>query len=154
MIPEFNRRGFDQLFGAYFDLEIQLAGLGAVDVLAHADLVKKHGQQSTADLSEVSVNLAGRAVASGTLVEVSSAGLTAPCQEIYPSHALLSAFQDAGVGMTTGSDTHGPEGAGWGVNLVADHARKVGYSKRAAFRQRQHHSVGLDAADNPMGQRV
>ncbi len=88
------------------------------------------------------------------LVEVSSAGLTAPCQEIYPSHALLSAFQDAGVGMTMASDTHVPEGAGWGIDLVADEARKAGYSKRAVFRQRQHHSVSLDGADNSAGERV
>ncbi len=139
MISEFNRRGVDQVFQAYFDLETQLAASGAVDVLAHADLVKKHGQRSTADPSEVYVNLAGRAAASGTLVEVSSAGLTERCQEIYPAPSLLSAFQDAGVGMTAASDTHVPEGAGWGLDLVATHARKAGYSQRAVFRQRRHH---------------
>ena len=111
-------------------------------------------KRSTADLSEVYVNLAGRVVVSGTPVEVSSVGLTAPCQEIYPSRALLSAFQGAEVGMTMASDSHVPEGAGWGINLVADQARKAGYSQRAVFRQRQHHSMGLDAADNSMGQRV
>jgi len=154
MIPEFNRRGVDQVFQAYFDLEIQLAGSGAVDVLAHADLVKKHGQRATGDLTDVYAYLANETVASGTLVEVSSAGLTERCEEIYPSHALLSAFQDAGVGMTMASDTHVPEGAGWGIDLVADQARKAGYSQRAAFRQRQHHSVGLGDADNSTGQRV
>jgi hypothetical protein len=41
--------------------------------------------------------------------------------------------------MTMASDTHVPEGSGWGIDLVADHARKAGYSRRAVFRQRQHH---------------
>jgi len=147
MIPEFNRRGVDQVFEVYFDLETQLAASGTVDVLAHADLVKKHGHQATVDLTDVYANLARATASSGTLVEVSSAGLTERCQEIYPSHALLSAFQDAGVGMTMASDTHVPEGAGWGIDLVADQARKAGYSKHAVFRQRQHRSVGLDATD-------
>ncbi len=154
MIPEFDRRGVEQVIGTYFDLETQLAASGTVDVLAHADLVKKHGHRAGVDLTDVYANLARATASSGTLVEVSSAGLTEPCQEIYPSHALLSAFQDAGVGMTMASDTHVPEGAGWGINLVADHARRAGYSKRAAFRQRQHHSVSLDGADNSDGERV
>jgi histidinol-phosphatase (PHP family) len=139
MISEFNRRGVDQVYGAYFDLETQLGASGTVDVLAHADLVKKHGHRLTSDLADVYA-IARAIASSGTLVEVSSAGLTDSCQEIYPSHTLLAAFQDAGVGMTMASDTHVPEGAGWGIDLAADHARKAGYSHRAVFRQRQHHS--------------
>jgi hypothetical protein len=45
------------------------------------------------------------------------------------------------------------QGAGWGIDLVADHARKAGYSHRAVFLQRQHDLVGLDDADNSTGQR-
>jgi histidinol-phosphatase (PHP family) len=139
MVPEFNRRGVDQVFQAYFDLETQLAASGTVDVLAHADLIKKHGHRATGDLTDVYASLARATASSGTLVEVSSAGLTERCEEIFPSHGLLSAFQDAGVGMTMASDTHVPEGSGWGIDLVADQARKAGYSRRALFRQRQHH---------------
>jgi hypothetical protein len=54
----------------------------------------------------------------------------------------------------TVSDTHVPDGAGWGIDLVADQARKAGYFRRAVFRQRQHHSVGLDDAEDSTGQRV
>jgi histidinol-phosphatase (PHP family) len=140
MIPEFDRRGVDQVFQAYFDLETQLAASETVDVLAHADLVKKHGHRAAVDLTDVYANLARATASSGTLVEVSSAGLNEPCEEIYPSHALLSAFRDAGVGMTMASDTHVPEGAGWGIDMVADHSRKAGYSQRAVFRQRRHHA--------------
>lgn len=143
MILEFNRRGADQVFEAYFDLETRLAASGTVDVLAHADLVKKHGHRSTGDLTDVYVNLARAAAASGTLVEVSSAGLTHHCKELYPSEGLLTAFHDAGVAMTMASDTHVPEGTGWGLDLVDDQARRAGYSQRAIFRQRQHHLVDL-----------
>ncbi len=147
MIPEFNRRGADQVFEAYFDLETRLAASGNVDVLAHADLVKKHGHRSTGDVTDVYVNLARRAAASGMLVEVSSAGLTEPCNEIYPSESLLSAFHEAGVAITMASDTHVPEGTGWGLDLVEDQARKAGYSQRAVFRQREHHLVDLADSD-------
>ncbi|MFV1962488.1 MAG: PHP domain-containing protein, partial [Acidimicrobiia bacterium] len=147
MIPEFNRRGADQVYEAYFDLETRLAASGNVDVLAHADLVKKHGHRSTDDLTDVYVNLARKAAASGTLVEVSSAGLAEPCNEIYPSEGLLSAFHNAGVAITMASDTHVPEGTGWGLDLVEDQARGVGYSQRAVFRQREHHLVDLADSD-------
>ena len=143
MIPEFNRRGAEQVFEAYFDLETRLAASGTVDVLAHADLVKKHGHRSTGDLTEVFTNLARATAASGTLVEVSSAGLTHQCREIYPSQGLLSAFYDAGVAMTMASDTHVPEGTGWGLDLVAEQARRAGYSQRAIFNGREHHVIDL-----------
>lgn len=100
------------------------------------------------------MSLARATASSGTLIEVSSAGLTERCREIYPSPGLLSAFRDAGVDITMASDTHVPKGAGWGIDLVADHARKAGYTRRAVFRLRQHHSVGLDDGDNSMGHRA
>ncbi len=71
------------------------------------------------------MSLARATASSGTLIEVSSAGLTERCREIYPSPGLLSAFRDAGVDITMASDTHVPKGAGWGIDLVADHARKA-----------------------------
>ncbi|MEA1903697.1 MAG: PHP domain-containing protein [Actinomycetota bacterium] len=148
MISEFNRRGADQVFEAYYDLETRLAASGAVDVLAHADLVKKHGHHSALDPSEVYVNLARAAAASGTLVEVSSAGLNEVCKEIYPSPALLSAFHDEGVGMTMASDTHLPAGSGWGLDVVADRASKAGYTQRAIFSQRRHHPVSFAGPDD------
>lgn len=148
LIPEFNRRGADQVFGAYYDLEARLAASGAVDVLAHADLVKNHGHRSTLDLADAYARVANAAAESGTLVEVSSAGLLEPCKEIYPSYAFLTAFHDAGVALTMASDTHEPEGTGWGFDFVNDQARKAGYSKRAIFRKRQHHLVDLAASSS------
>ena len=40
---EFERRGVRQAYEDYFDLERQLAASGTVDVLAHVDVVKVHG---------------------------------------------------------------------------------------------------------------
>lgn len=143
LIGEFDRRGVDGVFTEYFDVLTGLAGSGTVDVLAHTDVVKNHGHRPTIDMSQAYEAVAAAASGSGTLIEVSSAGLQEPCQEIYPGTDLLSAFHRKGVGITLASDAHEPEGTGWAFDQLIDHARLAGYKERAVFRKRSHNFVPL-----------
>ncbi len=84
------------------------------------------------------------AAASGTAVEVSSAGLHQPVGEIYPAPALLAMFADAGVPITLASDAHHPADTGRGRREVVAAARAAGYTTRVRFERRRRHTVALE----------
>ncbi len=143
VVDEFDQRGVDQAYRDYFDLEARLAGSGAVDVLAHADVVKKFGHRPAAPPRDLYEAVAKEAAASGTAVEVSSAGLWKPVGEIYPAPEFLRAFREAGVGITLASDGHAPDEAGRGHDEAVAAARAAGYTQRLRFRERRAEPVPL-----------
>ncbi len=140
---EFGRRGIDQAWADYFELEAALAGSGAVDVLAHVDVCKKYGHRPEAEPVGLYASVVDAAVRSGTAVEVSSQGLRRPAAEVYPSPLFLKMFREAGVPVTLASDAHSPEEAGWGNQEVVAAARSAGYTSHLRFAGRRRIEVPL-----------
>jgi histidinol-phosphatase (PHP family) len=134
---EFLRRGVDRAWEEYFELETALARSGAVDVLAHVDVVKKTGHRPVAEPLDLYRRVVMAAVESGTAVEVSSQGLRKPVGEVYPSPRFLEMFSQAGVPITLASDGHHPHEAGWGHAEVVSAARAAGYDTHLRFEQRR-----------------
>lgn len=142
-VHEFERRGHRKSYEDYFALETELAASGVVDVLAHADVVKKRGVQLAElplDLYETLAVAAGR---SGVAVEISTAGLYQPVGEMYPKIDLLERFHDHGVPITIASDAHVPEKCGRDRELAVEMARSVGYETRLTFADRVVKTVPL-----------
>jgi histidinol-phosphatase (PHP family) len=136
-VPEFTRRGAQVVFGQYFELETALAESGMVDVLAHADVIKRHRIQPAGDLRELYEPVVAAAVRTGTAVEVSSVGLRLEAGEIFPAPAFLARFHSAGVPITLASDAHMPDDAAWGHAEVVTAARAVGYTHYLRFDRRR-----------------
>ncbi|NOY56100.1 MAG: histidinol-phosphatase HisJ family protein [Actinobacteria bacterium] len=141
--PEFARRGVRRAYEQYFELETELAASEMVDVLAHADLVKKLGIHPKGSLDDLYTPLVAAAAASGVAVEVSSAGLRKPVGEIYPAPRLLRSFRAAGVPITLASDAHIPDEAGWGHIPVVRAARAAGYTHHLRFSDRKRYEMPL-----------
>lgn len=143
VVDEFEARGVEQAYADYFEWETALAASGTVDVLAHADVVKKRGHRLATPPLDLYEGVAMAAAASNTAVEVSSAGLYKAVGEMYPAPEFLAAFYDAGVPITLASDAHASEDAGRGHNEVVAAARTAGYTHRLRFEQRSATSVPL-----------
>ena len=141
---EFERRGVEKAYADYFDWETQLAASGAVDVLAHADVVKKFGHRPAEPPLDLYRTLAAAAAASGTAVEVSTAGRYKPAREMYPALELLQAMFDADVPITLASDAHVPEECARDRDLAIAYARSVGYTHRARFTRRHRELIPLE----------
>lgn len=139
----FETRGVGRVYQEYFELEAQLAASGAVDVLAHVDVIKKYGYRLPAPPLDLYRMVVDGAVASGTAVEVSSQGLRNPAAEVYPAPRFLRMFHDAGVPITLASDGHSPAAAAWGHAAVVEAARAAGYEQRLRFRRRERDLVSL-----------
>jgi histidinol-phosphatase (PHP family) len=134
---EFARRGARRAFEEYFELETALAASGMVDVLAHADVIKRAGVRPDGNLIEFYEPVVAAAAASGTAVEVSSGGLRRAVGEIFPAPAFLSLFHDAGVPITLASDAHVADDAAWGHQEVVAAARRAGYTHYLRFEARR-----------------
>ena len=144
---EFARRGIRQSYEDYFQLKRQLAATGLVDVLAHVDVVKMFGDVLPKAPRDLYADVVSAAAASGTAVEVSSAGLHKPIGEIYPAPAFLEMFHRAGVPITLASDAHVPEDCGRGASTVVAAAVAAGYREYLVFEQREAVPVRLELSN-------
>ncbi|MEE8331296.1 MAG: PHP domain-containing protein [Acidimicrobiia bacterium] len=143
---EFARRGVLAAYEQYFDLETRLAASGMVDVLAHADVIKKVGIRPQQPILDLYAPVVAAATASGVAVEVSSAGLRRRAAEMFPAPAFLALFAAAGVPITLASDAHGPDEAAWGHSKVVRAARDAGYTHHLRFSDRAPQAVRLPDA--------
>lgn len=135
-VHEFERRGHGRAYEDYFRVESELAASGLFDVLAHADVIKKQGiflPQVPIDLHE---DLAVAAARGGTAIEVSTAGLRQPANEMYPAVDLLERFHNHAVPITLASDAHRPDDCARDRGLALALAAEVGYTQRIAFNGR------------------
>ena len=134
----------ERLGFALLCVETQLAASGVVDVLAHADVIKKQGlflDEPPVDLYDALAEAAGR---SGVAGEVSTAGLYQPAGEMYPHDDLLTRFFQRGVPITVSSDAHVPQHCGRDRSRAIEKARSVGYTERVTFRNRERFTAPLD----------
>ena len=133
---EWASRGVDRVWDDYTRSVEELAATGAVDVLAHPDLVKISGHRPPVP-DEFHQRIAEAARASGIAAELNSAGWRRHgAVEAYPAPALLQRFRDLKVPITTASDGHDVDYVSWRIEDLTTMARAAGYTEVTTFRGR------------------
>ncbi|MBN2247254.1 MAG: histidinol-phosphatase HisJ family protein [Coriobacteriia bacterium] len=134
----------DALWERYFGDVLDAARAGLADVMAHVDLVKKFGVWPSGPADGMYRETASALAEAGVAVEVNTAGLRKPCQEIYPGAALLRALREAGVPVTIGSDAHTPDEVGAGGAEALAALGDAGFRSVVVFSGREMREVRLD----------
>ncbi|MCX5801493.1 MAG: histidinol-phosphatase HisJ family protein [Candidatus Eisenbacteria bacterium] len=132
-----NAMDFDSLYTQYFTLVTECAGTGLFDILAHPDIIKKHGHTTSLDprpFWEATVEATARA---GMCVEVNASGLRRPVKEIYPCAEFLGMCREARIPITLGSDAHAPSEVGSGMEDAVRLALQCGYTESVLFSRRK-----------------
>lgn len=140
---EYLSRGIDQVYEEYFHLLQQAALTGLFDVMAHPDLVKKFNYRPVMDLKHLYEETARVFKRAQVCVEVNTAGLRYPAQEMYPSAGLLEIFFKHGLPVTLGSDAHCPGHVGEGLEQAVSFLRSTGYTEITLFEKRKRTIVKL-----------
>nr|WP_066634746.1 histidinol-phosphatase HisJ family protein [Desulfolucanica intricata] len=140
-LAEYQNKDIDQLYCRYFELLQQAALSGIFDSLAHPDLIKKFGFSPKERLTGVYEDTVKVIKKSGICIEVNTAGLRVPAQEIYPAESFLSLCFEQGIPVTLGSDAHKPEHVGQNFAEAEALLRKVGYTHIAKFTGRKREMV-------------
>ena len=143
LMQQWDRADVDAVWEQYFGLLVDAARSGLFDAMAHPDLVKKFGYRPTFDPRELYEAAAGAFAATGTAVELSTAGLRKPVGELYPSMEFLTACARAGVPATLGSDAHRPDEVGAGFEMAREALEAVGYDRLVYFVGRERREYAL-----------
>ena len=110
--------------------------------MAHLDLAKVAGHRPD-DIKQHEDRLVDGLAPLGIAVEVSSAGLRKPAEELYPSMALLKRIVSAGLPLTTASDAHEPGQIGSQFDQVYSVIGEQGVTELVTFERRERRSCPL-----------
>lgn len=131
----------------YFRTLRDMAESRLVNIVAHPDIIKLFtvevfrlwiAEQEHQDLvatALVAIRDAGMAL------EISSAGLRKPCQEIYPGPEIMRLAADLGVAISFGSDAHCINTPAFAFDQLADYARSYGYTESQYFVKGMPHTL-------------
>jgi histidinol-phosphatase (PHP family) len=139
---EWENRSLDDVWTAYTDAVIELAGSGRIDVIAHIDVIKVTGRRPDS-VAAFEARLCEAIAGTGVAVEVSSAGVRKPANELYPSPRLLAMLHDAGVALTTASDAHTIDQLGLDFDTVATSLDQIGVETLTTFVRREPRAVSV-----------
>lgn len=136
-------RNRGELIVSYFRLVQQAAMSGLFDIVAHPDLIKKFGPRLPPGLTPLYEQTVRAIKKADVCVEVNTAGLRHPVNEIYPTAEFLRLCRAYGVPVCLGSDAHRPADVGAGLHEALALLREVGYREIALFRNRRRVMVEL-----------
>jgi histidinol-phosphatase (PHP family) len=129
----------EKVWRRYFETLGEAARTGMYDILAHPDLVKIWGRGAPLPEGDLRrfYDLAMDGIAeSGLAIEVSTAGLRKPVEEIYPAPAFLEMCLEAGCPVALSSDAHRPEQLGYAYERARELLDSLGVSELAVFERR------------------
>jgi len=145
-IERWNTMNPEDAYCDYFDLVARSAATEMFDIIGHPDLIKKFGQRAPEGSKRVdkAESLMLEAVkASGTVLEISSAGLRKPVAEVYPNSRIVKKAVAMGIPFCFGSDAHAPNEVGHGLDACLDILQSCGAHEVVAFEKRQRRMVGI-----------
>ena len=135
-LSSYQGRDPDEAYERYFELFCRAAREGGFDIMAHPDLVKKHGIVSRGPLEDM-YETAARAVAeAGVAIEIYTSGLRVRAVEAYPSPRFLRACARHAVPVTLGSDAHAPHQVGMDFDIALRLLADAGITRIATFERR------------------
>lgn len=126
----------------YFAALLPLVESGFFDVLAHLDLIKRYGTPlygpfDTARWMPRIEPVLQKLVQNGIALEVNTSGVRQAPREPYPGLAVIKRYRElGGRTLTIGSDAHGVEELGGGVDTAAALLKEVGFKEFTRFDRR------------------
>ena len=128
----------------YWQAYAKMAESGLFDILGHPDLVKKFAHRPSGDLSRYYEPVVDAIAASGSVIELNTAGWHKPCGEAYPATGFLELACSAGVPLVISSDAHTPEDVGRDFERAIAVAKAAGYRETQLFEQHRRRSEPLE----------
>jgi histidinol-phosphatase (PHP family) len=136
-------------YRTYFLELAKMATHANFDILAHMDVVKRYGfdiygvydpLQFEREIRDVLSICAKRGIA----MEVNTAPLRRPIQQVSPSPIILSWFlEEGGRWVTLGSDAHLAEHVGFGLETAMSSLRSAGFEDLASFKSRNPSAIPI-----------
>jgi histidinol-phosphatase (PHP family) len=130
----------DKVWRRYFETLGEAARTGLYDIIAHPDLVKVWGQDGPWPERDPRFyyEAAMEGIAeSDVAIEVSTAGLRKPVEEIYPARGFLEMCLEAGRPVALSSDAHTPNDLAYRYDEALEYLDSLDVRELAVFEGRQ-----------------
>ncbi len=134
---EWDERDVNAVYERYFAVLEQAVHSKLFDILAHLDLVKTFGHRPTRDIGTAVERVLQACRDTGTAIEVNTAGLRKPVQEIYPAPDILRRIQHYGIPIVLGSDAHAPHEVACNFDVACVLLPRYGLTETAIFTARK-----------------
>ena len=120
-------------FEAYYYEMAAMCSSGLVDIAAHTDFIKLrvwkifHKWLDTRDAEKAIAHALSAMKKHGVSLEINTAGLRQPFQEIYPCSKIMKMAREHDISISFGSDAHRPEDVTAGFDEAESWAKQHGY---------------------------
>ncbi len=118
----------------YWDNYCEMTQTGLFNILAHPDVVKRHGHVPAGDLTHYYLPTLEAAKAVNACIEINTSGWY-KCDEQFPSAQFLQLAAKMGIPLTLSSDAHNPEHIASDFDRAAKLAYDCGFRKLVTFNQ-------------------
>jgi histidinol-phosphatase (PHP family) len=136
-LSTYEGRDPDETYARYFELFCEAVREGGFDIMAHPDLVKKHGLTTSLTMDDLYLEAADEVARADVAIEINTSGLRKRALDIYPSLPFVKALGERGVVVTLGSDAHAPDQVGMDFDLAVGLLRSAGITEIATFESRK-----------------
>lgn len=133
----------DEVWTRYWQAYAEMAESGLFDILGHPDLVKKFAHVPEGDLDRFYEPTIDAIAASGSAIELNTAGWRKPCAEAYPAPRFLELACSAGIPLVISSDSHHPSEVAMGFPRAIELAKAAGYRETLLFEGRKRRTEPL-----------
>ncbi|MGM8838110.1 histidinol-phosphatase HisJ family protein [Thermus sp. 93170] len=144
---EYAWRELKEVFRSYFHEVERAAQSGLFHAIGHLDLPKKFGhrlpEEALLELAEPALKAVAEA---GLFLDVNTAGLRNPAQEVYPAFGLLKRARELGIPVVLGSDAHRPEQVGFAFPEAVELLLRAGYREAFYFQEGRPRAYPLSKA--------
>ena len=136
-LEKWAKTDIDDAWTRYWTTYTDMAESGLFDILGHPDLIKKFGYKPSGDLRRYYEPVIDAIAASGSAIELNTAGWHKPCKEAYPEPEFLHLAYSAGIPLVISSDAHHPNEVARDFEKAISLAKEAGYTETLLFNQRQ-----------------
>lgn len=129
------------ILSRYLDEILEMTDTGMINSLAHLDYPLRVMNRTLCEPSLIAYRLQideilKKAVSKNTALEINTKSLVSWHKRLFPEQWTLARYRELGGEMiTVGSDSHGPDGIGFGVRRAMDYIKQNGFSYVTVFEE-------------------
>jgi len=139
--PEFiggwKDKSIDEIWKAYFEAIEAMAKTNHFDIVGHLDLIKVFKFMPSNDIRILAKDALKAIKKANMVLEINTAGLRKPIEELYPSPLLLEEAFALDIPICFSSDAHGVAQIGFKYEEATALAKSIGYRKAVTFEKRE-----------------
>ena len=134
---EYQNKNIDDIWQEYFNNIEAMAKTNYFDIVGHLDLIKIFNFMPQKEIHLIATPALKAIKKANMVLELNTAGLRKPCQEIYPAPSLLELAYELDIPITFSSDAHAIGQVGFKYDEAVQLAKSVGYTQAVTFEQRE-----------------